>query len=159
LSIRGLLLFLYDESRSKITKGKEEKIREVLGAPATLDVAPFLLNWKDFEQAGFKVVKILENLSQELFYYIIDEKTGNDSLLLKAMQRYSNEVSGYFYLYETLGILADKVKRRNQEYFRKYIELNIPNKMPEYHRKMLKIQKILLSKELALMEERLEELQ
>jgi hypothetical protein len=159
LSIRGLLLLSYDEPGTKIKAGKKERMGEVLESPATLDVAPFLLNWKDFEQAGFKVVNTLEKLSQELFHYIVDEKTENDSLLLKAMQRYSNEVLGHFYLYHRLGILADKIKKRNQEFFREYIELNIPNKLTEYHRKMLNFQKILLSKELTLIEQRLEGLQ
>lgn len=159
LNIRGLLLLWYGESRTKIKVGKKERMEEVLDAPATLDVAPFLLNWKDFEQTGFKVVKTLEKLSEELFHYIIDEKTENDSLLLKAIERYTNEVLAHFYLYHRLGILADKLKRRNQEYFRKYIGLNIPNKLTEYHRKMLIFQKILLSKEVTLMEQRLEGLQ
>jgi hypothetical protein len=159
LNIRGLLLFSYGESRTKIKIGKKERMGEVLDAPVTLDVAPFLLNWRDFEQAGFNVIKTLERLSEELFHYIIDEKTENDSLLLKAMQRYLNEVLGHFYLYYSLGILADKIKRRNQEYFRKYIGLNIPNRLTEYHRKMLNFQKILLSKELTLIEQRLEGLQ
>ena len=159
LSIRGLLLLSYGESRTKIKVGKKERMGEVLDAPATLDAAPFLLNWKDFEQAGFKVVKTLEKLSEELFHYIIDEKTENDSLLLKTIERYTNEVLGHFYLYHRLGILADKLKRRNQGYFRKYIGLNIPNKLTEYHRKMLNFQKILLSKELTLVEQRLEGLQ
>jgi hypothetical protein len=156
LSIRGLLLLLYCDTQTKITLGKKEIIREVLDSSITLDVAPFLLYWKDFEQAGFDVINTLKNLAKESLYYITDEKTDNDSLLLTVTQRYSNEVSGYFYLYDTLGIIADKVKRRNQGYFRKYIELNIPNKMIEYRRKMLSIQKKLLSNEIALVERRLE---
>jgi hypothetical protein len=156
LSIRGLLLLLYCETQTKITLGKKERIREVLDSSNTVDVAPFLLYWNDFEQAGFDVINTLENLANENLYFITDEKTDDDFLLLAVTQRYSNEVSGYFYLYDTLGIIADKVKRRNQGYFRKYIELNIPNKMIEYRRKMLSIQKKLLSNEIALVEQRLE---
>jgi hypothetical protein len=127
--------------------------------PLCIHLHPFLLDWKDFEQAGFNVTKTLENIAEDEFYYFIDEKTGNDSLLLKVIERYSNEVSGYFYLYERLGILADRVKRRNQEYFRKYIELDIPNKLVEYRIKMLNVQKNLLSKKLDLVEKHMGDLQ
>lgn len=159
LSIRGLLLLLYGESRSKITEGKKERIRKVLDSPATLDVAPFLLDWRDFEQAGFDVTKTLENIAEQHNYYITDEKTDNESLLLKVTERYLNEVSGYFYLYETVGILADKVRRRNKEYFRKYIELDIPNRLVKYRARMLNIKRELLSRELALVDQHINDTQ
>jgi hypothetical protein len=158
LSIRGLLLFLYGESPSKSSAGKKGRISEVLESPVTLEVAPFLSNWKYFEQAGFNVTKTLENLAEEHFHFTTDENVDDDSLLLRVIERYSNQVFGHFYLYERLGILADKIRRQNREYFRKYIELDIPNKLVEYRIKILNIQKELLSKKLGLVEQRIEEL-
>lgn len=153
LNIRGLLLFLYIESQSKIHAGRKGKIKEVIENPIIKAVAPFLSYWNDFEQAGFDTIKTLETIANELRNYVVDEKIEDDYLLLKFTERYSNEISGYFYLYDLLGILADRVKRRNPEHFRKYIELDIPNKLVEYRLRMLITQKELLSKELARIEQ------
>lgn len=93
LNLRGLLLYLLE-----ISSKKERRVREVLrNLSSKYDkIFPFLLNWENFEKAGFAVLDVLLRISREYAAFLNHPAWTDDYLLREITKRYYKELSGYF---------------------------------------------------------------
>ena len=101
LNFRGVLLFLAGFSNSK-DKKTYKRIKEVISNERIKKLAPFLQYWDDFEKEGFPVIKLLikiaDELKDQLHYESTDLSSNNNSYLLKrATERYFVAWLNYFY--------------------------------------------------------------
>ena len=77
LNFKGLLLFLLNLSRSGLKKSLIRKqISDVISNPKTIEIAPFLKYWDDFEKAGFDVFSSLKEIATELEHHHEENITG-----------------------------------------------------------------------------------
>ena len=104
LNFRGFLLFLLNLSRSGLKKSQIRKqISQVLSNPKTVEIAPFLKYWDDFEKAGFDVFSSLKEIAVELEHHHEENTTGLSSgnlmyLLRRATEIYFIKMTNYFFL-------------------------------------------------------------
>ena len=104
LNFRGFLLFLLNISRSGLKKSQIRKqISKVLSNPRTVEIAPFLKYWDDFEKAGFDVFSSLKEIAAELEHHHEENTTGLSSenliyLLRRATEIYFIRMTNYFFL-------------------------------------------------------------
>ena len=104
LNFRGFLLFLLNISRSGLKKSQIRKqIGQVISNPKTVDIAPFLKYWDDFEKAGFDVFSSLKEIAAELEHHHEENTTGLSSgnliyLLRRATEIYFIRMTNYFFL-------------------------------------------------------------
>src|SRR6476620_8096419 len=104
LNFRGFLLFLLNLSRSGLKKSLiRRQISQVLSNPRTIEIAPFLKYWDDFEKAGFDVFSSLKEISVELESHHEENTTGLSSsnlmyLLMRATEIYFIKMTNYFFL-------------------------------------------------------------
>ena len=104
LNFRGFLLFLLNISRSGLKKSQIRKqISQVLSNPRTVEIAPFLKYWDDFEKAGFDVFSSLKEIAAELEHHHEENTTGLSSenliyLLRRATEIYFIRMTNYFFL-------------------------------------------------------------
>lgn len=104
LNFRGFLLFLLNLSRSGLKKSLIRKqIIQVLSNPRTIEIAPFLKYWDDFEKAGFDVISSLREIAVELESHHEENTTalssGNRTYLLRrATEIYFIKMTNYFFL-------------------------------------------------------------
>ena len=148
LNLRGFLLFVNGESNSTV-HGSKDRIRKVMLSPITIDYAPFLMYWQDFEEMGFDAIVILESLVTGFGESVIlDRSISTNSLLLILTERYYEKVTRHFDLHEEF-ILIDPSSR---EQLKKYCGLQISIKLREYRLTMLKLMKRLLSERVAVVD-------
>jgi hypothetical protein len=146
LNIRGLILFIYGESRSKV-QGKTARIREVIQNPAVIDNLSFLKYWQDFQEVGFDVYKELELLAKELEGDILDPNVSNYRIMLKVIDRYYISITTYFRSLEYGNMLNPN---KYWERFKKAVELQIwTRKLKEFSLPLLQTQKELLNEQIA----------
>jgi hypothetical protein len=104
LNFRGFLLFLLNLSRSGLKKSLIRKqMSQVLSNPKTVEIAPFLTYWDDFEKAGFDVFSTLKEIAAELERHHEENTTGLSSgnlmyLLRRATEIYFIKMTNYFFL-------------------------------------------------------------
>jgi hypothetical protein len=147
LNLRGFLLFVNGESKSTV-HGSKDRIRKVMLSPITIEYAPFLMYWQDFEEMEFDAIGVLESLVTGFGESVIDPSINTDSLLLTLAERYYEKVTRHFDLYEEF-ILNNP---SNREQLKKYSELQISMKQREYRLTMLKLLKKLLSERVAVVD-------
>lgn len=104
LNFRGFLLFLLNLSRSGLKKSLiRRQISQVLSNLKTVEIAPFLKYWDDFEKAGFDVFSSLKEIAVELEHHHEENTTGLSSgnlmyLLMRATEIYFIKMTNYFFL-------------------------------------------------------------
>ena len=104
LNFRGFLLFLLNLSRSGLKKSLiRTQVSQVLSNPKTIEMAPFLKYWDDFEKAGFDVFSSLKEIAIELEHHHEENTTGLSSgnlmyLLRRATEIYFIKMTNYFFL-------------------------------------------------------------
>lgn len=104
LNFRGFLLYLYNISILGTKKSIARKwTYEVLSNPRILDLAPFLKYWDDFTEAGFNVLRTLEEIAVELQNHHEDNTTGLSSnnqiyLVRRATEIYFIRITNFFFL-------------------------------------------------------------
>jgi hypothetical protein len=127
LNFRGFLLFVNGESKSNV-HGSKDRIRKVMLSPITIDYAPFLMYWQDFEEMEFDAIGTLESLVTGFGESVIfDRSISTNSLLLILTERYYEKVTRHFDLHEDF-ILIDPSSR---EQLKKYSGLQISMKLRE----------------------------
>ena len=144
LNFRGFLLFLLNLSRSGLKKSQIRKqISQVLSNPKTVEIAPFLKYWDDFEKAGFDVFSSLKEIAVELEHHHEENTTGLSSgnlmyLLRRATEIYFIKMTNYFFL------ITDESSLFSHDYGQKkgFAELQeIQRKTDEYRLSILRLLK------------------
>jgi len=155
LNFRGLLLFFSASSKLLINREFRratinKRIYDVLSNQRTTEIAPFLWNWKQFEEIGFDVIRASLFLGEELesqldsriWYLDFDSET---YLLKRATEIYFNRVLAYLYnvIENDSGLSYLLYRNGNADTLRKIKSIS-----REYKLNMIKFLKISCRKEI-----------
>ena len=152
LGIRGLMLFILCESRSKVL-GKKGRVKRVIQNPTNLDRLAFLKYWEEFLEVGFDVFDELEILAKEFQRDILDSNISNSRLVYKVVERYYISINGYFRHLE-YGRMLNPEKWHEQ--FKRGVELQIWQKLKELNLSLLGIQRELMNEQMAYLDKEYE---
>lgn len=145
LNIRGLMLFILCESRSKVI-GKQRRVKRVIQNPTIIDRLPFLKYWEEFLEVGFDVFEELEILAKEFQRDILDSNISNSRLMYKVVERYYISINGYLRHLEYGRMLNPE---KWHERFKLGVELQIWKKLKELSLSLLGMQKELMNEQIA----------
>ena len=112
LNFRGFLLFLIGISNISNKKIMCKRIKEVILNERIKELAPFLQYWDIFEKEGFPVIKLLikiaDELKDQLNYETTDLSNNNSYLLKRATEYYFIRWINYFdYIWISRGLYKE----------------------------------------------------
>jgi hypothetical protein len=140
LSFRGLLLYIYNEYNNKKLRSDKRRVRQVISNPLVTNQAPFLTDYKTFENHGLDVIELLKKISEELYSQLHITAENDNYLLRRATERYFVYVENYFY---------KMLKSPNYHYYYKKLGtqryLILGQRVNNFRQKMVDLQKAWLN--------------
>ncbi len=121
LNFRGFLLFLIGISNIFNKKIMYKRIKEVISNERIKELAPFLQYWDIFEKEGFPVIKLVikiaDELKDQLHYETTDLSNNNSYLLKRATERYFIRWIDYFdYIWISVRGLYKKINIQESDF-------------------------------------------